>query len=95
MSNYDVVIAGAGTAGSMAAAALANKGLKVALLDRQSKEKIGVKVCGDATSGEHFKRIKDVTKVDPPKNDENHAIGGSKVEDMYNWVTYGEYSVNS
>jgi geranylgeranyl reductase family protein len=70
MSNYDVVIAGAGTAGSMAAAALANKGLKVALLDRQPKEKIGVKVCGDATSGEHFSRIKDVTKVDPPKNDE-------------------------
>ncbi len=69
-TNYDVVITGAGTAGSMAAAALANKGLKVALLDRQPKEKIGVKICGDATSGEHFKRIQDITKVDPPKGDE-------------------------
>jgi len=70
MTNYDVVIVGAGTAGSMAAAGLANKGLKVALLDRQPKVKIGVKVCGDATSGEHFKRIQPITKVDPPKNDE-------------------------
>ena len=31
MSNYDVVIVGGGTAGSMASAALSNKGLKVAL----------------------------------------------------------------
>ncbi|PWI48589.1 hypothetical protein CEE45_05980 [Candidatus Heimdallarchaeota archaeon B3_Heim] len=69
-TNYDVVIVGAGTAGSMAAAALANKGLKVALLDRQPKAKIGVKICGDATSGEHFKRIQPITKVDPPKSDE-------------------------
>jgi geranylgeranyl reductase family protein len=68
--NYDVVIVGAGTAGSVAAAALANKGLTVALLDRQPKPKIGVKVCGDATSGEHFRRIQDITKLDPPKNDE-------------------------
>ena len=70
MTNYDVVIVGAGTAGSMAAAGLANKGLKVALLDRQPKVKIGVKICGDATSGEHFKRIQPITNVDPPKNDE-------------------------
>jgi len=57
MAIYDVIVVGAGTGGSMTAAALANKGLKVALLDRQPKEKIGVKICGDATSGEHFKRI--------------------------------------
>lgn len=70
LANYDVVIVGAGTAGSMAAASLANKGLKVALLDRLAKEKIGIKVCGDATSGEHFKRIQSITKVDPPKGEE-------------------------
>jgi geranylgeranyl reductase family protein len=70
MANYDVVIVGAGTAGSMAAAGLANKGLNVALLDRHPKQKIGVKICGDATSGEHFRRIKPITKVDPPKGDE-------------------------
>lgn len=70
MVNYDVIVVGAGTGGSVTAAALANKGLKVALLDRQPKEKIGVKVCGDATSGEHFKRIQKITKIDPPKDDE-------------------------
>lgn len=70
MANYDVIVVGAGTGGSVTAAALANKGLKVALLDRQPKENIGVKVCGDATSGEHFKRIRKITNIDPPKNDE-------------------------
>ncbi|MFX0171185.1 MAG: geranylgeranyl reductase family protein [Candidatus Hodarchaeota archaeon] len=70
MANYDVIIAGAGTAGSVAAAALASKGLKVALLDKQSKEKIGVKVCGDATSTDHFKRIASVVKIDPPHGEE-------------------------
>lgn len=70
VANYDVIIAGAGTAGSVAAAALANKGLKVALLDRQPKEKIGVKVCGDATSTNHFKRITSVVKIDPPHGEE-------------------------
>lgn len=70
MGNYDVIVVGAGTGGSVTAAALANKGLKVALLDRQPKEKIGIKICGDATSGEHFKRIQKLTKIDPPKGDE-------------------------
>ncbi|MFX1516288.1 MAG: NAD(P)/FAD-dependent oxidoreductase [Promethearchaeota archaeon] len=70
MTKYDVVVVGAGTGGSVTAATLANKGLKVALLDRQPKEKIGIKVCGDATSGEHFKRIQKLTKIDPPRGDE-------------------------
>ncbi|MFX0208509.1 MAG: geranylgeranyl reductase family protein, partial [Candidatus Hodarchaeota archaeon] len=70
MTTYDVIVVGAGTGGSVTAAALANKGLKVALLDRQPKEKIGIKVCGDATSGEHFKRISKIIKIDPPKDDE-------------------------
>ena len=70
MVNYDVIVVGAGTGGSVTAATLANKGLKVALLDRQPKEMIGVKVCGDATSGEHFKRIQKLTKIEPPRGDE-------------------------
>ncbi|MFX0125077.1 MAG: geranylgeranyl reductase family protein [Candidatus Hodarchaeota archaeon] len=70
MTNYDAIVVGAGTGGSVTAATLANKGLKVALLDRQPKEKIGIKICGDATSGEHFKRIQKITKIEPPRGDE-------------------------
>ena len=70
MSNYDVIITGAGTAGSVLAAGLATRGFKVALLDRQPKEKIGVKVCGDATSTAHFDRIKPIVKIEAPKGDE-------------------------
>ena len=70
MSNYDVIITGAGTAGSVLAAGLATRGFKVALLDRQPKEKIGIKVCGDATSLAHFDRIKPIVKIEPPHGDE-------------------------
>lgn len=70
MSNFDVIIAGAGTAGSVLAAGLATRGFKVALFDRQPKEKIGIKVCGDATSSAHFDRIKPIVKIDPPHGDE-------------------------
>ncbi|MHA2053901.1 MAG: geranylgeranyl reductase family protein [Candidatus Hodarchaeales archaeon] len=83
MTNYDVIITGAGTAGSMAAAALANKGLKVGLFDRQPKEKIGVKVCGDATSGEHFKRIQSITKVEPPQKKYGEVIQNVKGAWLY------------
>ncbi|MHA1967087.1 MAG: geranylgeranyl reductase family protein [Candidatus Hodarchaeales archaeon] len=70
MSNYDVIITGAGTAGSVLAAGLATRGFNVALLDRQPKEKIGIKVCGDATSSAHFDRIKPIVKIEPPHGDE-------------------------
>ena len=70
MSSYDVIVVGAGTGGTVTSAALANKGYKVALIDRKPKEKIGIKVCGDATSTDHFKRIKDVVYIEPPHGDE-------------------------
>ncbi|MHA1330295.1 MAG: NAD(P)/FAD-dependent oxidoreductase [Candidatus Hodarchaeales archaeon] len=70
MTNYDVIVVGAGTGGSVTSAALASKGYKVALLDRQPKEQIGVKVCGDATSTDHFERIRDIVDIKPPHGDE-------------------------
>ncbi|MHA2243965.1 MAG: geranylgeranyl reductase family protein [Candidatus Hodarchaeales archaeon] len=72
MVNYDVIIVGAGTGGSITAAALASKGIRVALLDKHPKEKIGVKVCGDATSIGHFNRIAPIVKIDPPHGEELH-----------------------
>jgi len=70
MTNYDVIIAGAGTGGSVAAAGLARKGLKVAVFDRLAKNNIGIKICGDATSIDHFKRIKPIVNIDPPHGEE-------------------------
>lgn len=70
MADQDVIVVGAGTAGAVTAATLADKGIKVALFDRQPKEKIGIKVCGDATSTEHFERIQRYVRIDPLRNDE-------------------------
>ncbi|MFP4591480.1 MAG: geranylgeranyl reductase family protein [Halobacteriales archaeon] len=48
---YDVVVVGAGTAGSFAAARAAEAGLDVALLERKDEETAGHIACGDALKG--------------------------------------------
>jgi geranylgeranyl reductase family protein len=48
---YDVVVVGAGTAGSYAAATVANAGYDVALLERKPEEEGGHIACGDALKG--------------------------------------------
>ncbi len=65
--NYDIVVAGAGLAGSLAAAMAAKGGAKVLLLDRNKEEVVGKKTnwgwtCGDAVADSHLKYIKQ--KVD-------------------------------
>ncbi len=64
---YDVIVAGAGMAGSLAAAMAAKHGMKVALLDRNKEEEVGKKtnwgwVCGDAVADAHIQFIK--SKID-------------------------------
>ena len=61
--NYDVVVAGAGTAGLFAAYRLAKAGLKVALVDMKPEDKVGEKVCGDAIGDHHFKSV----GLEPPR----------------------------
>jgi len=56
--NYDVVVAGAGTAGLFAAYRLAKAGLKVALVDMKPEDKVGEKVCGDAIGKHHFDNLR-------------------------------------
>ncbi len=56
---YDVIVAGAGMAGSLAAAVAAKGGLRVLLLDRNRYEEAGKKtnwgwVCGDAVAKGHL-----------------------------------------
>ena len=59
MEQYDIVVAGAGIAGSIAAAMAAKHGAKVVLLDRNVREEVGKKtnwgwVCGDAVAKTHI-----------------------------------------
>ncbi len=62
MDDYDIIVAGAGVAGSIAAAAAAKGGAKVLLLDRNKAEEPGKKtnwgwVCGDAVAKTHIDLI--------------------------------------
>ena len=52
MEKYDAVVVGAGTAGCLAAKTMAEKGLKVCLVEKKPQAEIGEKICGDAL-GEH------------------------------------------
>ena len=49
--SHDVVVVGGGTAGSFAAATVANAGLDVVLLERKSESEAGHIACGDAIKG--------------------------------------------
>ncbi len=60
---YDIIVAGAGMAGSLAAAGAAKRGLSVLLLDKNKEEEVGKKtnwgwVCGDAVAQTHLDFIK-------------------------------------
>ncbi|MFH0848685.1 MAG: NAD(P)/FAD-dependent oxidoreductase [archaeon] len=69
----DVIIVGAGTAGSTAARFLAQSGFSVSLVDLKEREAIGEKVCGDAIAKHHFDRV----GLDYPQGDEllSHVNG--------------------
>ncbi|ABP50397.1 MULTISPECIES: digeranylgeranylglycerophospholipid reductase [Pyrobaculum] len=54
---FDVVVAGAGTAGAYAAYLLAKAGFRVALLESKSGDQIGVKTCGDGLGLHHVERM--------------------------------------
>ena len=44
MKKFDVIVVGAGTGGCSAAKTVAEAGLRVCMIDRKSKQKIGDKV---------------------------------------------------
>ena len=67
---YDVIIAGAGPAGSTCAMFLAKKGIKVLLLDRASFPRD--KTCGDAISGKSARVLKELG-LDKDLEKKDHA----------------------
>jgi len=76
MHEFDVVVVGAGTAGSSLAEYVAHRGFSVALVDRKTKAQIGDKVCGDAISHRHF----EVTGFKPPEpRDTVNRVNGIRI----------------
>ncbi len=68
MEEFDIIVAGAGMAGSLAATAAAKKGAKVLLLDRNDQREVGKKtnwgwVCGDAVAKSHIDFIESETGI--------------------------------
>jgi digeranylgeranylglycerophospholipid reductase len=57
LKEFDVIVVGAGTGGSLAAKTLAEAGLKVCMVDRKAEQDIGDKVCGDAIGKHHFDNV--------------------------------------
>ncbi|MEM2841774.1 MAG: geranylgeranyl reductase family protein [Thermoproteota archaeon] len=55
--SYDVIVVGAGPAGSTAARYAAKRGLRVLLLDREGEKRIGNKVCGNALGSHHLREV--------------------------------------
>ncbi len=64
---YDLIVVGAGTAGCACAIHAANKKLKVCIIDRKKKEKIGDKVCGNLISYGIMDWINTYLKLNYPK----------------------------
>ncbi|MFX1274113.1 MAG: geranylgeranyl reductase family protein [Promethearchaeota archaeon] len=76
MEIFDVIVVGAGTGGSIAARFAAQNGLKVCLIDRKTKDKIGDKICGDGVGTEIFNFL----NINHPKDEElSCQIKGAKL----------------
>jgi geranylgeranyl reductase family protein len=76
MGKFDVIVVGAGTAGSTTARTAAKAGLNVCLLDSKPRASIGEKVCGNAVGKHHFDRL----GLSYPKGDElGTRIEGIKI----------------
>jgi digeranylgeranylglycerophospholipid reductase len=77
MPDYDVIVCGAGTAGTTTALTIAKRGYSVLLIDRKEKESIGNKTCGDALASHHPIRLKELIGLpDIPENIVEHSVDG-------------------
>ncbi len=84
--NFDVIIVGAGTSGTIAARFAAQQGLKVCLIDNNTKSDIGTKVCGDGVLATIFNFL----HINPPKGNELLSLKrGFRIysPDQKSWLT--------
>ena len=78
---YDVIVAGAGLAGSLAAGMAAKGGASVVLLDRNKEAEVGKKtnwgwVCGDAVANDHLKFVTQKLGIKFDKPELDHKVDG-------------------
>ncbi len=76
MKKFDVVVAGAGTAGCVTAITAAKAGLRVCLVDVKPREEIGRKICGDAIGKHHFSNL---GFKEPTKNEVERVMEGVEI----------------
>ncbi|MHA1934624.1 MAG: geranylgeranyl reductase family protein [Candidatus Thorarchaeota archaeon] len=77
MTDYDVVVAGAGTGGATTAYALAKKGHSVLLVDRKERDLIGHKTCGDALGNHHLLELDELVGIpEMPKGIVEYEVNG-------------------
>ncbi|MGB9732986.1 MAG: NAD(P)/FAD-dependent oxidoreductase [Candidatus Micrarchaeia archaeon] len=79
--DYDIIVAGGGVAGSLAAASAAKNGAKVVLLDRNPEQEVGKKtnwgwVCGDAVAEDHIRFVEKELGVSFGKPELDLKVGG-------------------
>ncbi|MEM4246233.1 MAG: NAD(P)/FAD-dependent oxidoreductase [Candidatus Bathyarchaeia archaeon] len=71
----DVAVVGAGVAGCVTAHLLSSKGLDVALLEVNKRERVGEKVCGDGVGRHEFSDA----HIDPPTSGVDREIKGVRI----------------
>lgn len=84
--NFDLIIVGAGTSGTIAAKFAAQQGLKVCLIDYNTRNEIGNKICGDCVLATIF----DYLNIHPPKGNELLSMKqGFRIysPDQKSWLT--------
>ncbi len=67
---YDIIVVGAGSAGTMTATRASQKGLKVALIDKKLQNNIGLKICGDVVEKYHITFAKQKVGFNYPQGEE-------------------------
>jgi len=73
---YDAVIVGAGSAGTLAAKTIAKAGLTTLMIDSKKRGLIGNKICGDAIGGHHLVKL---GLKNPNNGAFEHKVKGLKI----------------
>jgi electron transfer flavoprotein-quinone oxidoreductase len=91
IEKFDVIISGAGPAGSKCAETLANEGFDVALIERDTSWR---KPCGGGVSARIFKYFPQLKEVNPHQIESISMYSGNYNKLKYTWGKERHYSIN-